>query len=397
MATIPDTSVKPTVVVTPDSRFATTFLSTKYRDRAVNGEALMDKSTGELFIKRINDGKIVSFYQNKKMIDDLVLEFRFMITNNTSFSYPRDTETSYYVSTNYDLVAINNESLYNLMTDNISIAGAPNDINKLIFKVSGKSNGFFCRNSTRDIDKPIVEFLTNQYNTIFKNYDGSNTTYLAEKAKFNNAKWEDSNAILTYDLLVNKAGTDYNYNNNIAYIRMNEDSCVLLPEKIYTELGSFDYATVTIKSISYDKIHFMINHKDEFGLIFTESYNKLINYDNRIEVCDFNIVHFINDANDIELRGNESIIAFVDIPHLVKYMHAMDRMQGASSLVISNTKPSFACTWFKPYDLQPPTIEIRNNILTITSTDERIDAFDIYANENLEATIDARTGDVTLW
>ena len=38
----------PTYVAQPDMRFATGFLSHEYRDYAVNGESMVDKSSGEL-------------------------------------------------------------------------------------------------------------------------------------------------------------------------------------------------------------------------------------------------------------------------------------------------------------------------------------------------------------
>ena len=167
MSTTNESSVKPTVIIGADARFATTFLSTKYRDKAVAGEALMDKTTGELYIKRVSDGKIVSFYQNKKMIEDLVFELRLLLLNNPNFVYPSKDDTGFYISTNYDLISINNETIFNLVTDDIVIPGTPDDINKLTFKLSGKTNAFFCRCCTRDIDKSFIEYLTIQYNTIF--------------------------------------------------------------------------------------------------------------------------------------------------------------------------------------------------------------------------------------
>jgi hypothetical protein len=347
MSTVPDTSVKPTVVITPDSRFATSFLSTKYRDKAVAGEALMDKSTGELFIKRKSDGRLISFHQNKKMLNDLAIEFRFLLTNNPLFIYPSTSDTSYYASVNYDLVAINNESYYNIITDNVIIPGTPNEINKLSFMISKDSNGFFCNNTTRDIDKPVIEFLTNQYNLLFKNYSGDNEIYLQEKNKFEDVTWEYNNAILTYDIAVYKDGETYLYTRLTENIRINEDSCVLLPEAIYDDLGSFDYAEVTVKSITYDKIHFMFNHKDEFGVIFTESLNKLLYNDTKIEVAEFNITHFVDGVDSVELHGNENIIAFVDVQHLRQFMFSLEKSQ-SSAVIISDTKPNHACTWFKP-------------------------------------------------
>lgn len=341
MATTYESSNRPTIIVRPDSRFATSFLSTKYRDHAVNGEALMDKTSGELFFKRESDGKIVSFYQNKKLISDLVIELRILLANNQSFEYPYDDGSAFFVSSNYDLIAINNESLYDLTTDDVFINNGPEDINKLSFKISGRCNGFFCRNSTRDVDKAIIEFLTNQYDYRLKNYNGNDSEFLAEKNKYNtNIKWENSNAILTYDIIVTKNGVNYEYLNNIEYINTNEDNCILFDNTIFTTHGYYDYATVIIKSITYDKIHFMINHKDSFDTDFIEAYNKLIHSDNRIEVAEFNVNHFIDNANDIIILGNESIISFVDIENINRYMSKMSKLTNASSVITTISEPS---------------------------------------------------------
>lgn len=355
MSTVSDSSVKPTVIVGADSRFATTFLSTKYRDKAVNGEALMDKTTGELFIKRPSDGKIVSFYQNKKMINDLAMDLRLLLINNTSFTYPIDNNQAFYISTNYDLITINNEVLYNLMVDDIAIPGAPNDINKLSFTVSGQSNGFFCRSATRDIDKSFIEFITNQYNSIVKEFanilDDLPDDYVAEYNKFqSNPKWENSNATIKYDIAVIKDGESYLYSDIEDYIILNEDNVIFFPEQIYTDLSEFDSVEVTIKAIIFDKLHFMVNNKDAFGTLFVESYDKFIAHDGRIEVADFNISHFVNNATSIDLFGNETIIAFLDVPHITKYMEKMKALFGNSRIEISKTQPNSACIWFKPND-----------------------------------------------
>ena len=349
MAVIPESSVTPTLNATPDSRFATSFLSTKYRDRAVNGEALMDKSSGELFIKRPSDGKVISFFQNKKLINELMFNLRVLLLSSTSFKYPSSDNNAFYVSTNYDLIAINNETLYDLTTDNVNISGTPYDINKLSFNVSANSNGFICRNSTRDVDKPIIEFLTQQYDSLFKDYSGNNANYVEEHGKFTSiANWEGSNAILTYDITTTLNGVETTYSNISECIRMNDDMVILFPSTI----NSFDSAVITIKSINYDKLHFMINHKDEFGNIFTESYTKFLYSDSRIEVAEFNISHFIDNANDFITLGNENIVVFIDIPHMNMYMTRMDSLFEVpdlpSTIEISETQPEFACIWFKP-------------------------------------------------
>ena len=347
-----DSSVKSTTIVGADARFATTFLSTKYRDKAVAGEALMDKNTGELYIKRVTDGKIVSFYQNKKKINDLALDLRVLLLNNKTFIYPSENEEAFYVSTNYDLITINNESLHNLITDNIIIEDGPDDINKLSFKLSSKTNGFFCRGCTRDIEKPFVEYLTSEYNEIIKNYTGDDEEYLNEKSKFNtNVKWEDSNATITYDVTISKNETKYSYTGLVDYINLNNTSTIILPDIIFSEVDSFDFATITIKSITFDKFHFIYNHIDELNEVTRDNLYKLISLDNRVEICEFNISHFVNNATDILMRGNESIIAFLTVKHINDYMKQMQKLVVPSNppVEVSSIKPVYECLWFKPY------------------------------------------------
>ena len=345
-----DSSVKPTTIMNADSRFGTTFLSTKYRDHAVAGEVLMDKTTGELFIKRVSDGKIVSFYQNKKILNDLAFDIRMLLLDNEAFSFPSMNEDAFFISTNYDLVAINNESLINLITDNVSIPGEPAPINKLRFNVSGQCNGFFCRHTTRDTDRAFIEFLTNQYNTLFKTYEGNNAVYTEEANKFIEIpKWETSNAVLKYDLKVYyNDDTSAVYTDNTDYLMMNDDSIVFFPENIYQEGKEILCFDVTIKSIEYDKIHFMVNHKDEFGTIFTESYNKLIATDGRADVSEFNISYFCEDISLMEIFGNEEIVGFLSMFHYNRYSEKMTKFLGNSQIKISQEKPSSACIWFKP-------------------------------------------------
>ena len=67
---ISSSDLHPTYVAQPDMRFASGFLSHEYRDYAVKGESMVDKSSGELFIKRPTDGRVVSFFQNKKYLDE---------------------------------------------------------------------------------------------------------------------------------------------------------------------------------------------------------------------------------------------------------------------------------------------------------------------------------------
>ena len=65
----------------PDARFGAAFLDKKYHQFAEFGEVLMDKITGEMFMKRKADGKIISFIQNKDYLSDIMVEMRLLMKN----------------------------------------------------------------------------------------------------------------------------------------------------------------------------------------------------------------------------------------------------------------------------------------------------------------------------
>ena len=336
-------SYKPTNIEKPDMRFATTFISNKYRDYAVNGESLMDKATGEIFTKRPFDGRVVSFFQNKKYMHDLMLELRVLLNNNGSFRYPAEEDVdSYYISTDYDMMSIFNERDVDILTSDFLIPNSSTaETSKLIFNISKKSNGFFCRLTSRDSDKAVIEFLTNQYNSIISYYVGDNEGFLLEKEKFNSIeKWYDSNATITYEVKV-KDGQEVYTQTLTDYVRINEESCVLYPETIGNSiLENSDNVTVTIKSITFDKIHFMYKYRASFSSEVITGMNKLITPDKAIHIRYCNICSFIDESEDLVLHGNEFIVALLDVPYVRRYMMKMSKLNSDANIVISPTRPS---------------------------------------------------------
>ena len=339
----------PTLVVKPDMRFANTFLDTKFRDYSVPGEALMDKVSGELFMKRPIDGRVISFFQNKKMLHDLTLELRVMMVNNENFIYPENDENAFFVSTNYDLLTINNEQAINLTEDYIEIPQASNSIdsiNTLNFNISSYANGFFIRLSTRDCDKPIVELLVNKYNTFFKYYDGDNPEYLEEHNKFDTVRlWEDSSCVINYVATKYKNNIPVGYYYSSCPIRLNESSCVLLPDGFSSDpdpnLRDCDYIKIEITNVTFDKIQFMINHKEQFNdQDFLNNYDKIIFEDGFIRPSELNVMYFIDNVNHIQLLGNEFLLALMDIPFINRYMAKMSKLKEASQFLTTIKEPS---------------------------------------------------------
>lgn len=339
---------RPTYQEKPDIRFATTFLSHEFRDYAVEGEVLMDKMTGELFIKRPVDGRVLSYDQNKKYLYDLMLELRVLLSNNQEFTYPKsDDINAYYVSTNYDLVTINKDIPNNIFDNNTIIPELSNNVdllNTLSFNVSGKCNGFFCRPTTRDSDKLIVEVLTNLYNNLVKNYQGTDSTIKTEASKFNTIeKWYDSNVVLEYTLEIENNGSTQSYSCE-DYVRFNEECCVLFPSKIMNKYQSgFTSAKVTINKLRYDKIHFLKTLTDDIlGVNLMDYIQDYACLDEQIYVNYINITYFVNKYADIKLLGNDVVIGCADTSYVERFMKKMSRIRDKAEFIQTTERPDFS-------------------------------------------------------
>jgi hypothetical protein len=83
----------------------------------------------------------------------------------------------------------------------------------------------------------------------------------------------------------------------------------------------------------------MVEHSSEFGEVFASAYRKLLFADNRIGSAEINIIHFIDDANDVDILGNETIIAFLDIPKINNYMSKMAKLMSGSQVITKVDRP----------------------------------------------------------
>lgn len=338
------TDLKPVFQAKPDMRFGTTFISNKYRDYAVKGEVLMDKATGEIFTKRPEDGRVVSFFQNKKYMHELMLDLRVLLNNNSNFRYPSvDDIEAMYLSTDYDLMTINDDKENDIMSEDTIIPNnSVTSFHKLSFNISNKSNGFFCRMTSRDSDKAIIEWLTTQYNTILKNYSGTDPNFLSEHNKFSTIeKWEDSNAVINYTLeLTYENGTTQKYDLT-DYIRINEQTSVLFPNSIgENTIESASKVTVTINSVTYDKIHFMIKYRASFDTSFIDGISKFSYPDHAIYIRYCNICSFVDRSTDIDLHGNEFIVAMMEVSYVRRYMNKMSKLSAEPNIIFSSSRPS---------------------------------------------------------
>jgi len=343
---------RPTYEEKPDIRYATTFLDHKYRDYSVEGEAMMDKTTGEIFMKRPIDGRIVSYEQNKKYLHDLVLELRVLLNNNSDFEYPSENYSAYFLQTHYDLATINDEQavdLYGTGFAPLVIRNNPDPetgavdspLRHLEFNLSNRTNGFFVRMNSRDTDKAIIEYFTNQYNKTIDNYVGSSQVILDQKDFMDGIPlWRDSNIQVDYTVIVSDAFDTKTYE-KVGYIRYNETSALYLPTAAMATDFPYGWNSVKIQinQISYPKIQFVLQHPTLWDTDFEVETYKLIAPDRQIINQYFTVMSFVNKMGDVELLGNEQIVALLDGPYLRRYMSKMSSMIDCSSVILRATKP----------------------------------------------------------
>lgn len=159
--------------IQPNLRFGTSFLDTKYRDRAARGESLMDKRTGEVVLRRKEDGSFLYFNREAPKIDDFIMQVASLIKSNIEFTYPssnnrEDISNIQFMTTLTDLqdfvkAPINGAGWY----DGTSYANNADETKSMT--MTKEMNGFFLKVMSRPRDSAIIEFLGSIYNNINEN------------------------------------------------------------------------------------------------------------------------------------------------------------------------------------------------------------------------------------
>ena len=345
MGSISDTSssLKPIYEAKPDMRYATTFLSNKFRDYAVKGESLQDKITGEIFTKRKEDGRVVSFFHNKKYLQDTMFELRILLVNNPSFRRPAsDDVNAQYLAIDYDAMSLFDDKEVDIKGRTVEINNTSDkSVHHIEFKLSKNTNGFFVTAQTRDDDKTIIEWLSTHYNALLANYNGDSPDLIAEHNRFvNNERWITNNSIINYTIEITTGIniTTYTFED---FIRMNETSCVLFPSNFdFSLFDDADEVKIYINSIDMHKANFVLNNLGIFPASVTSGISKFIAVDNKIQLRYIGVARFIDNVSDIELLGNEFICTMLDMTYIANYLSRVAKLVNESTLIFSPTRPA---------------------------------------------------------
>ena len=344
MATFTNNKLYPTIITSPDIRYAASFLNAKYRDYAVPGEVIADKITVEVMVVRPNDSRVISFQQNHRSIYDVAMDLRIELLNNPDFRYSHSNELGYYVSATHDMYLINKNKIPNVIVEKYEIDNGLDEKNKtLTFPISTSSNGFFIHLQSRDCDKALIEFLTNEYNHKYQNYFGNDSTSLAEKNRFNDQTWKESNCILSYDVVISgntSAGTKSTFTyEGTKNIRLNETFAVLFQDTFLKQLSEITSIIVHIKGFNCYKLQMMYRQKSTLGDKFLKQFEALAYPDNGIELTWCTINNFVDSAYDIDLLGNEWLLALLDIPFVLRETNKVSKIAGNNAVLVSSLRP----------------------------------------------------------
>lgn len=260
--------------IQPNLRFGTSFLDTKYRNRAANGETLMDKRTGEVVLKRKEDGSLIYFDREQMKLSDYITHIRALTRANVKYTYPNQynsteeemnkiffetfvVDTQDYIPENITYTDYSSgEKFLNNLTQ---IKSVGNELDNG-FTFSKRANGFFIKMMARPRDTALIEFCSSVYNSYFKNRTFSEDRYIQENRKFTDPSYEnyeESNAEIEYSINCydNSGNVNASYIRS-AFVRVNDWSIVPFFDLNFNG-NEYGYCKITIKSISIPKMKFM--------------------------------------------------------------------------------------------------------------------------------------------
>ena len=349
-------------VINPDVRFAAGYLDTKYKKYAEKGELVQDKLTGEIFLKRKADSKIVSFDQNNKYNHDIMIELRIIMQNYIDYEYPTH-ENAFFTSVDYKVEDILNNSTRptNILdTQSISFPGASSavsDNSRIRFDLSLDTNAFLIRLIPRGTDKHVIEYLSNVYNKAYHN------TYRdpVETARFEDSRWISSNAHVLYTVRVtgileedpSLGETTANVSGS-AIVDTDRESIVFLPDTYKVGFTSVSRVEVFITSVKFTKVQKALEYIDATHMDTTVLDN-LTPPDDRVLLDKVNIMSFVDKAEHIPIEKNIdnggvvtpsscALISAMDINSLLEGVGRIDKLTAGASMILSVDDPGYIWT-----------------------------------------------------
>lgn len=338
-------------VIASDVRYGETFLNIDLVDKAAPGEVLKDPLTGELFLKKSIDGKVVSFAQKNSNVFDFLSEFNTIFQSSQGFIYPAKVG-AYLIGTRYDIntiaTGVRGESV-DIYKDNISAT--------ISFEPSQETNGFFIKPILRNGDRISVGWLSGKFRDdedtnfsgiteTFKSFLATNLNYKDEYLYDSWKKlsgWARSNAIIDISVRVSgySSGSKMTISSFFSYpIRLNEQNYI----RINTGKIEVSSIAVSITKIYFPKLQYEyhIEESPSASNGLGNPLGALVEADLRACLRSLEIYYFITSRAQIPFGDNRVIHQCIDYESFAEGIDKVLTASGTRSVQSMVEKPS---TW----------------------------------------------------
>ena len=340
--------------IQPNLRFGTSFLdSSKYRDRAANGEALMDKRTGEVVLKRKSDGSFIYFDRENLRLDDYIGNIRAITRSNVRFQYPTeynttDVENTFFETFLLDTQGFVPESENGLYCDGIKFKNNLREKNYVGdnfdkgFSISTKTNGIIVKLVSRPRDTSLIEYAAGIYNNYYKKYSDTDETILNEKKKLNeDATYEKSNVEIGITITGDKTFS------TTAYLKLNEWSLILFEDNgTLLDFSDKNDVRVIIDYIRLPKIKINANmltdsEKKQYQKLLDSSSANESNPEKRIAITHAYVSTFVQNDSYMQLPDyrNSKVLELIGLKPFTDSMRMIGNIASTEGVHISEIEP----------------------------------------------------------
>ena len=342
-----------------DVRYGSSFLSVSNKDKAVQGEILSDKLTGEIYIKR-TDGKVISFRQRAHTVYEAIQEFNMQFQSSIGFIYPSDPG-AYLLGTKLIVDEFKpNETKTDILLENHTFSEIYGDEKDFRFPVSVKTNGFYIKPITRLGDRNVCGFLSGQFSEHeHVNFDTtvrSFTDWLDLSTLYTNPylyttwksmeKWISANAMVDCTITTIGSTSEHKVIENVKQlsipIMLNEYSFVKFPDDYDEEMKTIHSVDVVINKIYVPKLQYerylATNNNTTSGI--DAVVERMMDMDNKVVLQSVDVFYFITGAIQLPTNSNTIIDHCIDVEFLDQAIVDISTSSGARSIQSQVEEPS---------------------------------------------------------
>ena len=343
-----------------DVRYGSSFLSVDNHRHSVPGEIMTNKVTGEVYLKRPGDGKIISFRQKSHTLYEAIQEFNIQFQSSVGFTHP-EYPGSYLLGTKFLADEFEpDENKKDILKEYHEFSKNDYKYKDFIFEVSGDTNGFYLKPITRLGDRNICGFLSGMFREQeFSEFNGLTKTFedwLLDNPKYNDSylytewkqfgpEWTSSNALV--DCEIKTTGMDNvgnileNKESFTVPINFNEFSYVGFPEEYKLGMEKVMNTTVTIKRVYSPKLEYERFLADEptaasgvNGIV-----TRMMDLDNRVVLQSIDLFYFISSSVQLPTCEHMIIDQCVDVEFLDKAIVYLATSSGARAFQSQVNRP----------------------------------------------------------